>query len=270
MEQPFEILSESVREHKRFNASGTLITVRLKPSSVQDPVNHFIDSVNALFEYALKNVRASDMVGVTIQNEENQTDKPIGFSFRRRDQIAGDVIWSLFEKVSQSNARFNALDKLVVEVQVVRMPVGFGRNKRALKTKGRPMSELAHLKKSIVRVEAKENCLAHALVIAIAKLTNDSNYKSYRLGFKIAPVVQNLLQTTGISLANGGGIAELTQFQHHFANYRIVVYDGLHCDQIMFDGQTNCTKRINLLYDDVTKHYHVINSLTGAMAKKYV
>src|SRR5215510_5728197 len=192
MEQPFEIISERVREYRRFNASGTQITARLKPpsivepeaesdleaspvsepeaqsenepepksSSVYDPVNHFLDSVNALFNYALENVRASDMVGVTIRNEDNQADKAIGFSFRRRDQIAGDVIWSLFEQVSQSNARFNALDKLVVEVQVVKMPVGFGRNKNALTTKGRPVSELAHLKRSIVRVEAEENCLA--------------------------------------------------------------------------------------------------------------
>ena len=302
MEQPFEIISERVREYRRFNASGTQITARLKPpsiiepeaesdleaspvsepeaqsenepepksSSVYDPVNHFLDSVNALFNYALENVRASDMVGVTIRNEDNQADKAIGFSFRRRDQIAGDVIWSLFEKVSQSNARFNALDKLVVEVQVVKMPVGFGRNKNALTTKGRPVSELAHLKRSIVRVEAEENCLAHALIIAIAKLTNDSNYKAYRQGRKIAPVVQHLLQTTGINLTNGGSIPELTQFQDHFAEYRIVVYDGLHCNEIMFDGQTNSAKRINLLYDDVTKHYHVINSLTGAMAKRYV
>jgi hypothetical protein len=29
-------------------------------------------------------------------------------------------------------------------------------------------------------------------------------------------------------------------------------------------------KRLNLLYDDVTRHYHVIASLTGAMAKRYV
>jgi len=29
-------------------------------------------------------------------------------------------------------------------------------------------------------------------------------------------------------------------------------------------------KRINLVYDDVRRHFHVINSLTGAMAKKYI
>jgi len=38
----------------------------------------------------------------------------------------------------------------------------------------------------------------------------------------------------------------------------------------MFNGQVESEKRINLVYDDVKRHYHVINSLTGAMARRYV
>jgi len=39
------------------------------------------------------------MVGITIQNQVNQNDKAIGISFRRKDQLSGEVIWSVFEKV---------------------------------------------------------------------------------------------------------------------------------------------------------------------------
>jgi hypothetical protein len=68
------------------------------------------------------------MVGIpSIRNEENQADRAIGLSFRQRDHISPDVIWSVFEKVTQSNARFNVLDKLVVDIHSVAMPVGFGR-----------------------------------------------------------------------------------------------------------------------------------------------
>ena len=56
---------------------------------------------------------------------------------------------------------------------------------------------------------------AHALINAIAKITNDPNYKSYRDGRKIGPVVQRLLETTGINLDRGGGIRELTRFQEY-------------------------------------------------------
>jgi hypothetical protein len=90
------------------------------------PIDHFLASVNDLFEYALRDVSDNDMVGITIQNEVNQNDKVIGFSFRRKDQLSEDVIWSVFEKVSQSNSRFNALDRLIVTVHYVKMPVGSG------------------------------------------------------------------------------------------------------------------------------------------------
>jgi len=138
-------------------------------------VGHFIASVNALFEYVLQDIIDSDMVGITIQNQVNQNDKPIGISFRRKDQLSGEVVWSVFEKVSQSNARFKALETVVVTVHSVAMPARFG---RGIKTKGRPLSVMAQLKRSIVEVKAEENCLAHAIIIGIARLKNDANYKA--------------------------------------------------------------------------------------------
>ena len=75
------------------------------------------------------------------------------------------------------------------------------------------------------------------------------------------------MQTTGINVQHGGGIPELQRFQDHFSEYRIVVYGGLDCGDIIFDGQGTSEKRINLLYGDVNHHYHVIANLTGAMVK---
>ena len=69
------------------------------------------------------------MVGLTIRNQVNMQDKAIGISFRRKDQRSEEVIWSIFNKVAQSNARFNALDKLVIVVHSIKMPVGFGKNR---------------------------------------------------------------------------------------------------------------------------------------------
>jgi hypothetical protein len=65
------------------------------------------------------------MVGNTINNEVNQNNKPIGISFRRKDQLSGDVIWSVFEIVSQSNSRFKAMVTLLVTVHSVKVTVGF-------------------------------------------------------------------------------------------------------------------------------------------------
>jgi len=140
----FVIDGTITRHYKRFNSAGTQITVRLLPPSYNvDPLNHFQASVNDFFENVLQNMSDSDMVGMTIHNDVNQSDKPIGISFRRKDQLSGDVIWSVYEKVAQSNSRFNALDTLVVNVHSGKMPVGFGGG--GTKTISIPVSVLAHL-----------------------------------------------------------------------------------------------------------------------------
>jgi len=43
----------------------------LPPSNNVDPVNHFLASVNDLFEHVLQNVSDSDIVGLTIHNQVN-------------------------------------------------------------------------------------------------------------------------------------------------------------------------------------------------------
>jgi len=144
MARRFEIDGTITIQYRRFNAVGTKITVRLLPlSNNVVPVTHFQTRVNNLFEHVLQNVNDSDKVGMTIHNQVNQSDKPIGFSFRLKDQLSADVIWSVFETVSQSNSRFNDLDIVVVNVHSVKMPVAFG----GIKTMGRPVSVLTHLKK---------------------------------------------------------------------------------------------------------------------------
>jgi hypothetical protein len=146
------------------------------------------------------------------------------------------------------------------------MPVGFGR----VEMEGRPVDVIAHIKRSLIEFKVEENCLAQALVIAIAKATNDPNYNSYRRGYKIRPVVYNLLATTGIDLGQGAGIPEIFRFQEHLGEYKIVVYEGVNCDNIMYEGRLELPMRINLLYEELTRHYHVIGSLTGAMTKQFV
>jgi hypothetical protein len=48
------------------------------------------------------------------------------------------------------------------------------------------------------------------------------------------------------------------------------VYGGLEYAEIIFEGQVTSEQRVNLLYDDVERHFHVIANLTGAMAKRYI
>ena len=79
------------------------------------------------------------------------------------------------------------MDRLIVVIHSVKMPVGFGKD---VKSKGRPLSVMAHVKHIIIEVKTETNCLAQALIIAIARLTKDPNYKSYNNRCKIRPEVQ--------------------------------------------------------------------------------
>ena len=65
MERRFKIEGEITRQYRRFNAVGTQLTVRLqiRPDE-ENPVSHFLASVNDLFEHALQGVSDSDMVGI--------------------------------------------------------------------------------------------------------------------------------------------------------------------------------------------------------------
>jgi len=69
-------------------------------------------------------------------------------------------------------------------------------------------------------VKAEENCLAHALIIAIARVDIDTNYTAYRKGRKIRPVVEVLLQQTGIDLTRCGGYPNITVSKNIFAPIR--------------------------------------------------
>jgi len=102
------------------------------------------------------------------------------------------------------------------------MPAGNG----GVKTQGRSLVVLSAIKKSIVK--AAFLCLAHALIIVMAKVNNDSKYVSYRDGKGLKRPVEKLLNASYVDLSNGGGFEELQQFQQYLSDYKIIVFDGLY------------------------------------------
>jgi len=159
-------------------------------------------------------------------------------------------------------------DRLEVHLEHVRLPAGNG--KAAEKTKGRSLDVMSAIKKSIVSVKAAINCLAHALIIAIARVNCDPKYKSYRNGRGMKQPVEDLLKASGVNLRNAGGFDELQQFRKYLSDYKIIVYDGLNPSRVMFSGNSVSAKKLYLLYDEKNKHYNVITNLKAAMAKKYI
>jgi hypothetical protein len=118
------------------------------PDEGDEPATYLKECITALTDYLVDQVPDRDLVCLRIHNTENVQDKVVGVSLRRGDQLKPYVVWSVLGKVIHSNARFALSDRLEVHLDHVRMPVGNGREK----TKGRPLSVLSAIKRSIVVV----------------------------------------------------------------------------------------------------------------------
>ena len=95
-------------------------------------------------------------------------------------------------------------------------------------------------------------------------------YKSYSNGYGLKNPVEDLLKASGVDLSNGGGLNELEQFQDFLSDYKIVVFDGLSPDRVIFSGNSHSAKILYLLYDSNNGHYNVITNIKAAMTKKYI
>jgi hypothetical protein len=249
-ELPFQILDETSKSFPKFNATGRSLLIKFNsPSGEQDPTTYLRECINGLTNYLVDEVPNRDLVGLTIRNTENAEDKVTGISLRRRDQLKPDVVWQVLGKAIQSNARFRLTDRFEVRLDHVRMPVGNG----GVRTKGRSLDVMSVIKRSIVVVKAAFLCLTHALIIAMAGVNGDPTYKSYRDGYKLHRPVE-----------------ELQQFQDHLSDYKIMIYDGLSPDRLIFSGNSLSDKKLYLLYDSDTGHYYVITNIKADMAKKFV
>jgi hypothetical protein len=254
---PFRILDETSKQFPKFNATGRSLLMFNSPGEIQEPTKYLKECITALTNYLVKEVADRDMVGLSIRNTENIQDKVVGISLRRRDQLKPDVVWSILGKISQSNARFVLTDRLKVHLDHVRMQAGNG----GAKTKGRSIDVLNAIKRSIVTVKAAVLCLAHAIIIDIARVDNGPKYASYRQGYGLTQPVEDLLKASGVNLSNGGGLEELRQFQLYLSDYKMIVFDCLHPDRVIFSGNSLSDKKLYLLYDRDSGHYDVITNL---------
>ena len=74
------------------------------------------------------------------------------------------------------------MDKLVVVLHSVRIPVGFGRAPRM--TRSRQLANMAHLKRKIIEDKAENNCSAYALIIAISSINKIPTINRIAKGIK--------------------------------------------------------------------------------------
>ena len=142
-----------------------------------------------------------------------QTEKNFAFNFKRFDQYNADLILSGLELVLQSNARFLIDDTLVIKVDHVNIPVGYGRRSHV----GKSTSDYFKLHKSsifnpVLKSEHNTLCLAVSIVVARAYSMdiNQFNFLTYFRNYDdLIDTAETLCNDADVNLANGGGIDEI-------------------------------------------------------------
>ena len=139
----------------------------------------------AIFRHLLNDVTQdiNDQNQVRLVLRSDQLDTPISIPFMPVIQLTPEKVFSQIERVIQSNRDFRLNDTVVVDIIHVEAPQGSGRSKRTILN----IKDFLHKKKSVITIRNDDNlCLARALVVAIAKIEKDPNYKNLlKPGYKI-------------------------------------------------------------------------------------
>lgn len=123
-----EVIDMRVRNYRTLNASGMRIEMKFRNPILDDVEKWLRQCINELLNIVAIELEISprDRVGFVFTNTNN-VKVNFSISFRRFDQYNADVILNELEKIIQSNSKFFIDDNLIVNVDHVKIPIGFGR-----------------------------------------------------------------------------------------------------------------------------------------------
>ncbi|XP_031342123.1 uncharacterized protein LOC116170010 [Photinus pyralis] len=262
----FSVLSEGERYIKKFNLTAQQLMIKFNNAEANEaPLEWLKKSLTALINYVTKRHSGSDRIGMMLTNSEFP-DNPLGFSFRRVDQLNADVMLKTLDKVMQSNKAFFSSDALRVDVSLITPPSGKGRQRMT----GVSFAEFSRQKRGIIIINNDDTlCLARALVTAIAFRTNSIELPYLKVGHSLQKTkALQLCAAAGVDLSAGGTIDHIRQFQDHLTDFTIVVYNHRMGKTVYFEGPRSPQRQVlNLIMEN--EHYNVITSLTSAFTCEY-
>lgn len=269
-------MSSIRHEYKRLGVFGTRMAVKFREPDMRN-LNTWahkcmIELLN-LLEIDMK-ISPQDRVGFIFSNGENDKIN-FGISFRRFDQYSADLILSLLDVVLQSNTNFLLDDTLVISVDVIKVPIGFGRRTNI----GKSFEDFYKVhRKSIYlpNITAEDGNICLAVAVLLGKIYADGEINQNLYNSLVYPqnhddlVNQSnkLAQDAGVNLVDGGGLDEIMKFQEYLSNeYNLTVYSSRDGRSVYYKSPYKNRKNINLLLDN--NHFSLIKSLTAAFASSY-
>lgn len=274
------ILSVLRRDYPRLGASGLRMSMKFKPPPPDclDVEQWLTDCVTGLLEFirTALDIQIQDRVGLGFNNDRCEKSS-FHISFRRFDQYSADFIFSQLNAVLQSNSEFLISDNLKINVDHIRMPVGFGRTYRMAGTSFTQFEE--DHKRTFVnpKLEPQHETMCLAVAVVLGEAYADSvinqnrfNFLTYKNNYdELIAEASFLCLDAGVDLSHGGGLDEIKKFQDYlYPEYDITVYDCARGRSTLFKNTNeNAPKKIRLLLEN--NHYTLIKSTTAAFGFSY-
>ena len=112
--------------------------------------------------------------------------------------------------------------------------------------------------------------MARALVVAIAKIENASNYDYLRKDDRVQGKKARELHTAANVPLGPCGIPEVELFQKYLTNYEINIVSGNHSSSIIYPPKPSTNNRVTPIYLYLhSNHYDVITSMSGFLSQSY-
>lgn len=121
-------IDRNYQSYPRLNADEERLIVKFQNPDVDDLegwMNRCITDLFGVIKSDL-NITSQDRIGINFANPDNEKINFV-FSFRRFDQYNPEMILSGLENVIQSNSKLFLENNLSVNVDHVKIPLGFGR-----------------------------------------------------------------------------------------------------------------------------------------------
>lgn len=286
----YDIISQTTKRCRKFNCSEKIIKLR----AVDRPMNNFTDAVEAC-QNLIRDIHANfidpidgNTTKVRCVIEHSDFDCPITFPFMKKSDLSPKMIFDQFSRVVQSKKKADSINVTTVHniqlsIIVANLIRGSGKKrvnemeeipvKKIKKDDVSNFKDFVKFKRSIIEIYNEDNfCLIRAIIIAIAYIEKDKNYKNMvqrpnnkTLRSKIIKVANDC----NIS-SNGCGIKDIERLEQYFENYQIMVIDKQYTiteEPIYLNKNKKFSKFIYLLYNE--NHFNVIVSMTAYLNKKF-
>uniref|UniRef100_A0A1Y1L1R3 DNA-directed DNA polymerase n=1 Tax=Photinus pyralis TaxID=7054 RepID=A0A1Y1L1R3_PHOPY len=264
--EKFRILKDNTRKVRRFNLSGRTLEFKLKPIPKDaNPIHWTKEAITQIVHKGVEGLSPQDMVGFSFCSKD--FNKGEGWMrFKVASDVTVDDVWDTISSIYQSNACGLNTETFCLRVTSVRLPSGLGRERKYIN-----FQEDCTARRGVVVINNNDGlCLPRAIVVAIAYVNHDNEYRQIRrnIGKKQEQKAIKLLRDSNIIIPkSGAGVSELQQFQEYLQPYKLTVYlYGSKGRDVMFEGD-GTGKRLNLIYHD--GHYNVVTSLTAAFTCTY-